>query len=104
MLCRVQLYDPEVSAAAVRHPNAVGAKSALEAAHGMDALVIMTPWPAFKNLRPGNIAEVLRGRVLIDPYRILDGPEVVAAGLDYFTLGAPPVRGALQGQRAGRHA
>jgi len=89
---RVQMYDPVVPGGAVGQPNAVVAKSALEAARGMDALVIMTPWPEFQKLNPIDLAKVLRGRVVLDPYRVLEGAAVVAAGLDYFALGAPPLR------------
>jgi UDPglucose 6-dehydrogenase len=89
---RVQMYDPVVPAGAVGQPNAVGAKSALEAARGMDALVIMTPWPEFQKLNPIDLAKVLRGRVVLDPYRVLEGAAVVAAGLDYFALGASPLK------------
>lgn len=89
---RVQMYDPVVPPGVVGQPNAVGAKSALDAARGMDALVIMTPWPEFQKLNPADLAEVLRGPVVLDPYRVLDGATVAAAGLDYFTLGAPALR------------
>lgn len=88
---RVHVYDPVVSIAVVHHPNAVGAKSPVEAARGMDALVIMTPWPEFRKLNAEDLAEVLRGHTVVDPYRVLEGPEVVKAGLDYFALGAPPL-------------
>jgi UDPglucose 6-dehydrogenase len=94
--CRLQVFDPVVPLGAIGQPNAVGAKSALDAARGMDALVIMTPWPEFAKLSPADLAGVLRGPVVLDPYRILDGPGVAAAGLDYFTLGAPPLHGAVR--------
>jgi hypothetical protein len=32
----------------------------------------------------------MRGRTVIDPYRILNRGEFEAAGLDYVTLGAAP--------------
>jgi UDPglucose 6-dehydrogenase len=111
--CRVQVYDPVVPLGAVGQPNAVGAKSALDAARGMDALLIMTPWPEFKKLNPAEIANVLRGRAVIDPYRVLNGTAVAAAGLDYFTLGAQPLWGTarkapvpspLEGDEASRNA
>jgi UDPglucose 6-dehydrogenase len=92
---RVQVYDPVVRAA-VRQPNAVGAKSAVDAARGMDALVIMTPWPEFQKLSATELANLLRGHTVIDPYRVLNGTAVVAAGLDYFTLGAPPLHSAMR--------
>src|SRR5580658_1321609 len=44
---RLRLYDPVVPATAARHRRATAAASALEAASAVDALVIMTPWPAF---------------------------------------------------------
>jgi len=52
----------------------------------------MTPWPAFRELKPTDLARVMVGRTILDPYRILDGRAAAAAGLDYFTLGAPPYR------------
>ena len=45
-------------------------------------------------LDPASIAHGMRGRLLLDPYRLLPGPAVAALGLDYFTLGAPPLRAA----------
>jgi hypothetical protein len=33
------------------------------------------------------------GRVIVDPFRVLDGPSLAAAGFDYFALGASPLRG-----------
>jgi UDPglucose 6-dehydrogenase len=90
--CRLKVYDPVVPAAAAGHPRAQGAESALVAAEGVDALAIMTPWPAFRELKPADVARVMAGRTVLDPYRVLDGRAVAAAGLDYLTLGAPPRR------------
>jgi UDPglucose 6-dehydrogenase len=84
---RLQVYDPVVPASAAPHPAAVGAKSPLEAATGTDALAIMTPWPQFRSLASADLAKVMRGRLVLDPYRVLDGAAARAAGLDYRTLG-----------------
>ena len=89
---RLLVHDPVVPASAVAHPEATNCATALEAAQGVDALVIMTPWLAFRDLKADHLAHVMVGRIIIDPYRVLDGKVVVAAGLDYFTLGAPPLR------------
>jgi len=89
---RLKVYDPVVPAAAANHPRAQGAASALAAAEGVDALAIMTPWPAFRELKPADLARVMAGRTVLDPYRVLDERAAVAAGLDYLTLGAPPRR------------
>jgi len=81
-----------VPASAANHPRAEGTASALAAAEGVDALAIMTPWPAFREIKPADLARVMAGRAVLDPYRMLDGRAVVAVGLDYLTLGAPPRR------------
>lgn len=91
---QLKIYDPVVPAGAVNHPRAIACHSALEAASGVDALVIMTPWPQFRELKAVDLARAMRGRIVIDPYRVLDGAAGAAAGLDYFTLGVPPLRGA----------
>ena len=93
-LWQLKIYDPVVPAGAANHPRAIACNSALEAASGADALVIMTPWPQFAELKAAELASAMRGRIVIDPYRVLDGSASAAAGLDYFTLGTPPLRGA----------
>jgi UDPglucose 6-dehydrogenase len=87
---RLKVYDPVVPASAANHPRAKGADSALAAAEGVDALVIMTPWPTFRALDPAVLARVMGGNTVLDPYRVLDERAAIAAGLDYLTLGAPP--------------
>ena len=89
---RLKLYDPVVPASSATHPRAEGASSALAAVKGADALAIMTPWPVFRDLKPADLARAMAGRTVLDPYRVLDARDVAAAGLDYFTLGAPPHR------------
>ena len=89
----VRAWDPVVSAAPEFHPRLTGAASALDACVGADALIVMTPWPEFRELRPDAVASRLRGRVVIDPNGILDGPAFRAAGLEYARLGQP-LRGA----------
>jgi UDPglucose 6-dehydrogenase len=83
----LQVFDPVVPASAAPHPNAVGAASALDAAKRVDALAIMTPWPQFRELRCEDLARVMRGRAVLDPYRVLDAGKAKDAGLDYRTLG-----------------
>jgi UDPglucose 6-dehydrogenase len=85
--CALQVFDPVVPASAASHPSAVGAASALDAARGADALAIMTPWPQFRELACEDLARVMRGRLVLDPYRVLDARRAKAAGLDYHTLG-----------------
>jgi UDPglucose 6-dehydrogenase len=88
---RLRVYDPVVPAAVVRHPATVAASSALDTADGVDALVIMTPWAEFRVLEPAELARRMAGRVIVDPFRVIDGGAAVAAGLDHHTLGRPPL-------------
>jgi UDPglucose 6-dehydrogenase len=83
----LRVYDPVVPASAAPHPDVTGAKSALEAAEGVDALAIMTPWPEFRSIAPQDLARVMRGRLVLDPYNVLDAKAARAAGLDHRTLG-----------------
>jgi UDPglucose 6-dehydrogenase len=89
---RLKAYDPVVPASQAPHPRVDAAGTPLAAAQGTDALAIMTPWPQFRDLRPADLKAAMRGRLVIDPYRVLKGREVAAAGLDYVTLGVPPLR------------
>jgi UDPglucose 6-dehydrogenase len=84
------VYDPVVDGAVV--PFAKPSASALECMTDADALMILTPWPEFKLLEPSKFAPIMRGRLIIDPYRCIVGDDAVAAGFDYITLGMPPMR------------
>jgi len=89
---RLRVHDPVVPLRAADHPQAMGCATAREAATGADALAIMTPWPAYRELSAGELRRVMRGRTVLDPYRVLDGAALRTAGFDYFTLGAPAAR------------
>lgn len=85
----VRVFDPLVPASAVSHPRAHAARSEYETCEGADALAVMTPWKQFARLEPREIAKRLRGgRVVLDPYRVLEAQSCRAAGLSYHTLGA----------------
>ena len=86
---RVRVYDPSVAPRPEFHPQLAAAATPLEACAGGDALIVMTPWDEFRALRADAIAARLRGRTVIDPYRVLDAAACLAAGLDLVVLGAP---------------
>jgi UDPglucose 6-dehydrogenase len=89
--CRLAVFDPAVRASAAWHSRMTLADDALAACEGADALVIMTPWPQFRALAPAAIAGRLRGRVVVDPFSVLDRAAAAAAGLEHVVLGAPLV-------------
>jgi len=86
--CKIKAYDPVVDAC-VAGNHVSRASSALDAANGVDAVAIMTPWPEFRALTADSLAQHMAGRVVIDPYRVLDGKALRAQGFTYATLGSP---------------
>jgi UDPglucose 6-dehydrogenase len=86
----VRVHDPVVPAAVV--PFARGCPDPLSCAEGADALVLATPWPQYRELRITDLAQAMRGRLLIDPYRLLSGAEAAEAGFEYHALGMPALR------------
>ncbi len=82
------LYDPQAPVEAAG-PLARPAASALAAADAADAVCIMTPWAEFRALDPVALARAMRGRLVIDPYRMLDPALTAGAGLSVVRLGAP---------------
>jgi UDPglucose 6-dehydrogenase len=88
----VSVFDPVVPADAAPHPVRA-ATDALDACADADAVLIMTPWPEFRELDPIGIATAMRGDTVIDPNGVLDGAKARAAGLRHITLGVAPDTG-----------
>jgi UDPglucose 6-dehydrogenase len=87
---KLALHDPVVNASAAQHAKAVAAAEPLDALKGADALMILTPWPQYRAIAPAAIAAAMRGRVVLDPYAVLDTEAARAAGLQHYTLGRAP--------------
>jgi UDPglucose 6-dehydrogenase len=81
-----------VNPCALPRPEHVHAGDPLATLAGADALMILTPWPQYRQVNAAEIAARMRGRIVIDPYRVLDRREAIATGLEYYTLGAPAER------------
>jgi UDPglucose 6-dehydrogenase len=86
---RLRVFDPAVRASSDWHARMTVTDDPLAPCDGADALVIMTPWPQFRKLAPAAIAGRLRGRVVIDPFSMIDRAAAAGAGLDHAVLGAP---------------
>ena len=85
----VVVYDPVVTPDAAGVPFRAAA-SAMDAIKDADVICIMTPWDEFRKLLPLDFVKRMRGRCLIDPYRVMDGKAARAAGLRHVTLGVAP--------------
>ncbi len=89
----VAAFDPVVAASPAWHPHLTQAPDALAVCRGADALLVMTPWDAFWTLDPDAIAAAMAGRVVVDPYRVLDAAAAARAGLRHLCLGLGPLKG-----------
>jgi UDPglucose 6-dehydrogenase len=63
------------------------AASAIEAAKGADAVVLVTEWPEFESLDWAELARRMRGDLVVDGRNALDPAAVRAAGLQYEGVG-----------------
>jgi UDPglucose 6-dehydrogenase len=85
---QVTAYDPVAEKEARRLMAGVSfADSAREALRGADACVIVTEWPEFANLDWQGVAELMRGKIVIDGRNLLDPETVRKAGLTYEGIG-----------------
>lgn len=81
---RLRVYDPIVQFDPVWHSNTSVCTSAHEALSGADALLLMTPWPEFREARNQKIISESRPSIIIDPYNLTSND---FAAEEYFTLG-----------------
>ena len=87
--CKVRAFDPIAMDEARRR---LGDKieycsSKYDALEGADALMIVTEWKQFRLPNWSRVAELMKGRVVIDGRNIYDRKEVETAGLDYLRIG-----------------
>jgi UDPglucose 6-dehydrogenase len=83
------VHDPVVSASVVKHRHLRACVEPIDALDGAEALLILTPWPQYRQIDPARISASLTGRIVIDPFKVLDRSKAAAAGLSYYTLGQP---------------
>src|SRR5436305_283873 len=65
------------------------ANSAYEAAHGADALLILTEWEEFATLDLKRLQKVLKYSIVIDGRNLYDCETMAALGFTYYSVGRP---------------
>lgn len=84
----VTAYDPEgMELAKEIMPAVEMADSSYKAANEADAVVIVTEWDAFRALDLKKLAQVMKGRVLVDLRNIYNPSEIAQTGLIYTSVG-----------------
>jgi UDPglucose 6-dehydrogenase len=87
---QVTVYDPKgMDNARAQFPTLGYAASALEAVRGADIVLHLTEWREFRELDPAALAEVARGRVVLDGRNTLDPAVWRKAGWTYRAMGRP---------------
>jgi UDPglucose 6-dehydrogenase len=85
----VNVYDPKALDNARRQfPTLNYAVSVEEACEGADAVLVLTEWQEFIDLAPGDLADQVRARVVVDGRNCLDVARWQQAGWRVFRLGA----------------
>ncbi|MGK5094546.1 nucleotide sugar dehydrogenase [Deltaproteobacteria bacterium TL4] len=84
----IKAYDPAADLH-VTGKNVERVESAITAMEQADVLLVMTPWPEFRSIEVQELAKTMTGKIVIDPYKILDGKGLVEKGFTYATLGEP---------------
>lgn len=82
--------DPQATdTARKRRPDLAVANTAMEAAEGADAVLLLTEWRDYRELDPVVLASVVRAPAIVDGRNCLDPVQWRAAGWHYRALGRP---------------
>jgi UDPglucose 6-dehydrogenase len=84
----VMAYDPKADREELKgHSEFVTCLDAYSTVDGSDALVLITPWPEFKDLDYQRIYTMMKRPVIFDTQNILNGDSLSAMGFSYFGIG-----------------
>ncbi|MDQ1582373.1 MAG: UDPglucose 6-dehydrogenase [Microbacteriaceae bacterium] len=87
---RVVATDPQaIENSRLMHPQLEYDDDPFEALKDADAVVLVTEWPAFRELDPAAVGELVRTRTIVDGRNCLDAAAWRAAGWTYRGLGRP---------------
>jgi UDPglucose 6-dehydrogenase len=85
---RVRVYDPAAGRVlAERFPQFEVAVNPAEAAAGAGAVLVLTEWPEFANLDPGQLRDTVAERLIVDGRNALDPARWRQAGWEYHGVG-----------------
>jgi UDPglucose 6-dehydrogenase len=86
----IRLYDPSLcDGRATRTVADHWCRTALDAADGADAVVVLSDWEEFRSVDLEAVRQRMRGTALFDGRNLLERDTVEAAGLQYWGIGRP---------------
>jgi UDPglucose 6-dehydrogenase len=85
---QVRAFDPAAEhQARPLLPDVTFAPTIAEVVDGVDAVVILTEWPAFRSIAWRQLAPTMRCPLLIDLRNLYEAQDIVRQGLEYVPLG-----------------
>jgi UDPglucose 6-dehydrogenase len=86
---RVRAYDPVAipEARLELNGNVSYCDTAYAAAEGVDALIVGTGWPEFRDLDFGRIKHLLKRPLIVDTKNLLDSARLRGLGFEYIGVG-----------------
>lgn len=86
---RVRAFDPVAAKNAVESSRVPfeSCESALAAAEGADALLIVTEWPEFAGVKLSDLKKKMRSPLIFDGRNLFDPAKMKAAGIEYHCIG-----------------
>ena len=82
----IRAYDPAVDPVDVPE-EVVRGTSPLDACHGADVLVVMTPWEEFRHVDLGKVRQGMKGDLIIDPFGLIESDHCAENGLKHRRIG-----------------
>jgi UDPglucose 6-dehydrogenase len=87
---KIRAYDPKAMEEARKElPALTYCSSAMEAAEGADALLLLTEWPEFKSVDLAALRSKMARPLILDGRNFFDAQKVRAAGFEYASMGRP---------------
>jgi UDPglucose 6-dehydrogenase len=88
----VSAYDPEaMEKAKTELPQITYCNDPYTAAHGADAVLIVTEWNEFREIDWDRLSTVVERQLIVDCRNMLNTSEAAGHGFQYFSVGRPPV-------------
>jgi UDPglucose 6-dehydrogenase len=82
----IRAFDPGAPVG-VTEENVIRTNSVFDTLIQADVLVVATAWPEFRDISVEQLQDQMRGKIVIDPYSLLDGKKLKSVGFHYYCLG-----------------
>jgi UDPglucose 6-dehydrogenase len=85
---RIKVYDPKADRQELKeHPGFEVCADPYSAINDSDVLVLITPWPEFKDLDYQKVYSIMKKPVIFDTQNMLDSKALSVLGFSYFGIG-----------------